>query len=74
MPKVCFRTNVGSVDAKKFGLGDDLSKLVKGAELDASDELAAKLCTPDEKTKVQLADLVPAEVKVKAVPKVEVKS
>lgn len=74
MPKVCFRTNVGSVDAKSFGLGEDLAKLVKGAELDVSDEVARQVCTPDPQTGVQLADPVVSDSKVKAVPKVEVKT
>lgn len=74
MPKVCFRTNVGSEDAKKFGLGDDLSKLLKGAEFDASDELAKQLCTANSRTGVQLADPVISEAKVKAVATPNVKT
>lgn len=74
MPKVCFRTNLGSVDARELEL--DFEKCLKGTELDVSDALARRLCTPDPRTKVQFADLVVPSGggKVKAIPTVEVKT
>lgn len=73
MAKVRFRTNVGSVDAKNLGLGADLSKLLKGEEMDVADDLAQQLCSPNG-AGVILADPVVSEGKVKAVASPSVKT